>query len=271
MGYQEEIDKIDQRLADMDYVQAKMTEQGISSGEYDLDSLASLRARERVKEEEALKAQEAELQNMRDQRMLTEPLIGGDSFTPDDPPSRGLTRAAIKKEPTIIKTLDDEFKVPVENRPKSRENIPLSTMPLGKKEALEHQKKIDWWKEKRALLNEELLKDEDAKKVYDEIVKTPPEKRQAIFDKLERSYQLKPGKMAEVLGGEDEYKKYVDTTKELLGRSKEVSPKLSSYFDVYGKGDLDVADPWHGLRSATVYEYEEPSEASAVYYQEKYK
>jgi len=95
MGYQEEIDNINQRLADMDYVQARMAEQGIGLGEYDLDSLASLRAKERIKEEEIAKTQEAANQ---------QGIINLQGTSPQEPPVVSITS---KPQEQAIVNIDD--------------------------------------------------------------------------------------------------------------------------------------------------------------------
>lgn len=227
MGYQEEIDRIDQRLADMDYVQAAMTEQGVSLGEYDLDSMASLRARERGKEEELAKQAEQEV-------MLQSEGVQAEAHTEGDPPDEG---GHVKYETEIAtKATGDEAEFEASLAKIREAQEILTPVLLDKyKDSPTVKTSYDYGSKQRAL-----------------------KERVRLFGMLKdhykatgKSYQLSHDEMKKALG-DDKYKEYMAAMGNVMGSNVSKYPELSQ---VAGTKEGVGQVPMYGLKSALFSQY----------------
>lgn len=234
----DEIGKMDLVIDDLNTVMQQKADEGLTLGDYDLQTETARRGKQR--EAEAARKAEAERQGIR------KPVSSDKGYT---------VKETLDWTPEQIQAF--QAKKDAEKAAIKADTDPRTTkFPMTSKEAFEQRAQDDWWKEKRAVLKDKLFEEfPNAKERYNEITKLPVKDRIKYFDELTENYQLKKKDIVNALGSEKDYKRFMDLTKEGTSKYAERHPEISGYYNVFGKGGAETTDPLFGLRMATIYDH----------------
>ncbi len=257
--YDDELSRLDQILTDMDTVQQKMADQGLTLGDYDLQTEVG-REKTRRDEEARLMQEKQMMQDqmgMTDQQMrqdITEDRLRKDVMGFEE--QMGAPTASVGGGTTLTENGGETTQATelISNiSPEEWRKLTPEQKTQQRQLQKEHGQRVQRHAERQEALNEKLIElYPDAKQQIEEAKKLKPWDRLDYFEKFKKDYSLTDKQVRNVLGTEDAYKEHLADRGYLLEHMNKMYPGI---YEVKGRKEQLGDVLRHGTRAGSLLQY----------------